>query len=170
MSVFDRLLDDDPSSTREPRVSTQMALRELKQSVRRDLEWLLNTRRLVHDVAPTLTEVNRSVAVYGLPDLTATNIDSSAEQAKLVRAVEEAPRSSTRGSRIRKFTWNRRPRWSANSGSVSKPCSTSNPHRRRWSSTRCSRWAASISALRKDRNHLSPGPRRPGKRSCATSS
>jgi len=43
-SVLDRLLDDDPASAREaPKARTQV-LRELKQSVRRDLEWLLNSR------------------------------------------------------------------------------------------------------------------------------
>ena len=90
MSVFDRLLDYDPKATREPAISTQMALKELKQAVRRDLEWLLNTRRTVINVPETLTEVNRSVAVYGIPDLTAVNIDSKAEQNNLVKAVEEA--------------------------------------------------------------------------------
>lgn len=90
MSVFDRLIDYDPKSTREAVVSTQMALRDLKQAVRRDLEWLLNTRRTVINVAETLTEVNRSVVVYGLPDLTAVNIDSAAEQSRLVKAVEQA--------------------------------------------------------------------------------
>ena len=90
MSVFDRLLDYDPRSSREAQISTQMALRDLKQSIRRDLEWLLNTRRTVVDVPESLTEVNRSVAVYGLPDLTATNIDNKAEQQGLVKSVEQA--------------------------------------------------------------------------------
>lgn len=90
MSVFDRLLDYDPKATRESAVSTQMALKELKQSIRRDLEWLLNTRRSVIDIPPALTEVSRSVAAYGLPDLTSVNIDSKAEQNRLVKSVEDA--------------------------------------------------------------------------------
>jgi type VI secretion system protein ImpF len=37
-SIFDRLVDADPRITPE---------RQLKAAVRRDLEWLLNTRRVV---------------------------------------------------------------------------------------------------------------------------
>jgi type VI secretion system protein ImpF len=39
--------------------------------VRRDLEWLLNTRRIAVPPDESLKEVNRSVYVYGLPDFTA---------------------------------------------------------------------------------------------------
>jgi predicted component of type VI protein secretion system len=37
-------------------------LRELKQSVRRDLEWLLNTRHSAEKVPEGLEEVNKSIA------------------------------------------------------------------------------------------------------------
>ena len=43
-SVLDRLLDDNPGAKSEPPQSRHQVLRDLKQSVRRDLENLLNTR------------------------------------------------------------------------------------------------------------------------------
>ena len=43
-SVLDRLLDDEPQNTHETPKSRNQVLRDLKQSVRRDLENLLNTR------------------------------------------------------------------------------------------------------------------------------
>lgn len=89
-SVFDRLLDFEPKNTREAPKSSQMALRDLKQAVKRDLEWLLNSRRSVWDVPENLTEVNDSIAVYGLPDMTTFSIDSGDDRSRLVGEVEKA--------------------------------------------------------------------------------
>lgn len=89
-SVFDRLLDDDPKSQREAPTSSHVALRDLKLSVRRDLEWLLNSRQSIVEVPETLEEVNRSVAVYGLPDVTGLSVTNQAERNKLVRSIEKA--------------------------------------------------------------------------------
>ena len=50
-SVFDRLLDDEPDNSRETAASRRQVLRELKQSVGRDLENLLNTRQRCGAVA-----------------------------------------------------------------------------------------------------------------------
>jgi len=46
-SLLDRLLDDDPTQTREPMKARHQVLREMKLSLRRDVENLLNTRRRV---------------------------------------------------------------------------------------------------------------------------
>ena len=46
LSVLDRLTDNDPKSpTVEAPLSRAESVRALKAGVRRDLEWLLNTRR-----------------------------------------------------------------------------------------------------------------------------
>ena len=42
-SVLDRLIDEEPTSTRELPKSRGQVLRDLKQHIRRDLENLLNT-------------------------------------------------------------------------------------------------------------------------------
>ena len=68
-SLLDRLLDDDPGVSREPPPGQHQVLREVKQSVRRDLENLLNTRRRLFSWPPEWKELGRSVVGYGLPDL-----------------------------------------------------------------------------------------------------
>jgi len=89
-SVLDRLLDDRPEETREAPASRQTSLRLLKQSVRRDLEWLLNTRVEPGVAAAEGSELSKSVACYGLPDFTAWNVRGGADQETLRRAVEDA--------------------------------------------------------------------------------
>jgi type VI secretion system protein ImpF len=91
-SVLDRLLDYEPEMTREAVASRSKSLRELKQSVRRDLEWLLNTRQVAGGVPSELKETTNSVAAYGLPDFTHLSIDSVADQKFIKREVEEAVR------------------------------------------------------------------------------
>jgi len=91
-SVLDRLFDYEPEMSREAVASRSKSLRELKQSVRRDLEWLLNTRQIAGGVPPDLKETNNSVAAYGLPDFTHLSIDSSGDQKFIKREVEEALR------------------------------------------------------------------------------
>ena len=84
------MIDYDPRSSQESAKSRSTSLKELKQAVRRDLEWLLNTRHSIVDIPETLKEVNRSVAVYGLPDVIGMDMDNPNEQAGLVRAIEIA--------------------------------------------------------------------------------
>ncbi len=91
-SVLDRLIDFEPEITREPIASRSKSLRQLKQSVRRDLEWLLNTRQVAGGVPSELKEVNNSVASYGLPDFTHLTIDSGDHQKFIKREIEETIR------------------------------------------------------------------------------
>jgi type VI secretion system protein ImpF len=88
-SVLDRLLDYEPELSREPVASRAKSLRLLKQSVRRDLEWLLNTRRVATEIPSDLKEVSRSLANYGLPDFSGVSIDNPAEQKRMRREIEE---------------------------------------------------------------------------------
>lgn len=91
-SLLDRLLDFEPDFTKESPKSRVKSLRELKQSVRRDLEWLLNTRSYPDDIPERLEEVYHSLAIYGLPDFTGKSVKSPVEQKNLVRALETAIR------------------------------------------------------------------------------
>lgn len=91
-SVLDRLLDDRPDLSREPAASRQTSLRLLKQAVKRDLEWLLNTRRDPGAAPEELVEVGRSLAAFGLPDFTTTNVKNPADRDALRQAVEDAVR------------------------------------------------------------------------------
>ena len=46
ISVLDRLMDLEPGSGVENPLTRSQSVRLLKASVRRDLEWLLNSRRI----------------------------------------------------------------------------------------------------------------------------
>ncbi len=92
ISVLDRLLDYEPEINREPIPSRSKSLRQLKQAVRRDLEWLLNTRQIVDGVPPDLKETLNSVASYGLPDFTHLSMESADDQKFVRREIEETVR------------------------------------------------------------------------------
>src|SRR5215207_8868264 len=89
-SVLDRLIDYEPEITREPLASRAKSLRQLKETVKRDLEQLLNTRQSGDWLPEDLKELNSSLAAYGLPDFSSVSIKSPAEQARLRRALEAA--------------------------------------------------------------------------------
>jgi type VI secretion system protein ImpF len=92
-SVLDRLLDDDPSVQREPAKSRYQVLRELKQSVRRDVEDLLNTRRRCSPWPAGLQELEQSLVNYGLPDFTGANMGSAEQREQLCRGIESILRT-----------------------------------------------------------------------------
>jgi type VI secretion system protein ImpF len=92
-SVLDRLIDLEPNQTHEAPKSRSTSVRELKQAVRRDLEWLLNTRSVAYVADESLTEALRSVAFYGLPDFTGMSAKSNAEQKQLTKMMESAMRN-----------------------------------------------------------------------------
>jgi len=89
-SVLDRLLDFEPNLSSESPKTRTASLRELKLSVRRDLEWLLNTRSYPGNIDEHLEEVTSSVIVYGLPDFTGISAKSDSELKRLSDEVERA--------------------------------------------------------------------------------
>lgn len=78
-SLLDRLTDDAPQLTREPRELRVMSKQKLREAVLRDLQWLLNATRLKDQaMLATYPDVERSVLNFGLPGLsgeTASRID-----------------------------------------------------------------------------------------------
>jgi type VI secretion system protein ImpF len=91
-SVLDRLLDDDPTATQEVPKSRTQVLRELKQSVRRDLENLLNTRRCWSGWPDHLEELGESLVNYGLPDITGLDLASGEQREEFFRTLEAVVR------------------------------------------------------------------------------
>ena len=87
LSVLDRLVDFDPELKTEPPPSRSKALRQVKQALKRDLEWLLNTRRVleVPDELPLLAD---SILAYGLPDFSNFSVKSAGDQHDLTLALE----------------------------------------------------------------------------------
>ena len=118
-SVLDRLLDDEPNVSKEPLTSRVQDLRALERAVARDVEALLNSRQETLEELPAeFVEVNRSLVIYGLPDLTSLSLLSKDDRSRIRRAVEqaiilfeprllrvrvalEAPRDHDRGLRFR---------------------------------------------------------------------
>ena len=91
-SVLDRLIDYEPDVSREAIASRSKNLRQLKEALRRDLEWLLNTRQVAGGLPPDLEELNRSLAAYGIPDFTNLNITNSDDQKRIRTEIEDAVR------------------------------------------------------------------------------
>jgi len=88
-SVLDRLIDYEPTATRETPRSRAQLLRDLKQSIGRDLENLLNTRRRCRSWPENLGELERSLVNYGVPDLTATALGSASGREQFRRVFAE---------------------------------------------------------------------------------
>ncbi len=87
-SVYDRLIDLDGDSS-APKSRSQI-LFELKQSVRRDLQNLLNTRWKCVHWPPGYEELELSLVNYGIPDFTGVNMGGYEEQTRLIQIVERA--------------------------------------------------------------------------------
>lgn len=92
-SVLDRLLDDAPDASREPPKARTQVLRELKQSVRRDLENLLNTRWRCVSWPSGLRELEQSLLNYGLPDFTGAALGVARRREEFRRVIEKAIRT-----------------------------------------------------------------------------
>jgi type VI secretion system protein ImpF len=88
-SVLDRLIDEEPDSRVEPLMTRAESLRRLRASVRRDLEWLLNTVR-IEGVPSGLIELQKSVFYYGVADISSMSLESPQDGQKLLRSLETA--------------------------------------------------------------------------------
>jgi len=87
LSVLDRLIDREPKNQLEAPLSRSQSVRIMKSAVRRDLEWLLNSRSIAFAPDEALGEVNRSLYVYGLRDFSSYAMASAADQARLLREI-----------------------------------------------------------------------------------
>jgi len=91
-SVLDRLIDEDPGSEVEtPRTRNQL-LRDLKNSVRRDLENLLNTRRSMFPIPDSRERLRQSTIGYGIPDFGMISGGSDERREELRQDVEDTIR------------------------------------------------------------------------------
>ncbi len=88
-SVLERLIDREPRESMEPSPTRAQSVRLLKISLRRDLEWLLNTRQTPEAVGPEFRELERSLYNFGLPDITSLSWDSARDRTRLARVIEQ---------------------------------------------------------------------------------
>jgi type VI secretion system protein ImpF len=66
--LLDRLIDDSPDQQRDPPISAADSLLALRNSVRRDIEALLNARRRWRSWPAHMTQLATSPVGYGIPD------------------------------------------------------------------------------------------------------
>lgn len=88
-SILDRLIDQDPETSMDVEKSRFVQLTELRNSVRRDLESLLNTRCRVVSPLETLEETQDTIMNYGLPDLATVNMLNLDQQQDFAKKVED---------------------------------------------------------------------------------
>lgn len=88
LSVLDRLIDSE-SSGATGESARERSVAQLKAALRRDLEWLLNTRRLRGVALEHRDELRRSLYQYGLPDISSISRDSAQELMALLHQIEE---------------------------------------------------------------------------------
>ncbi|MFV9615103.1 MAG: type VI secretion system baseplate subunit TssE [Gammaproteobacteria bacterium] len=87
-SILDRLIDNDPENNIEKDSDQHQQRKELRNSVRRDLENLLNTRFRMVEPAEEYTELKQSLLNYGLPDLATVNISDKSKQKEFINHLE----------------------------------------------------------------------------------
>jgi type VI secretion system protein ImpF len=89
-SLLERLTDDDPRTPVEAREFRVMSLRQLRQSVLRDMAWLMNATHLeAGEDLSAWPAIRRSTLNYGIPAL-AGNCASAVDARSLQRNIREA--------------------------------------------------------------------------------
>jgi type VI secretion system protein ImpF len=96
--LLDRLIDRDKDRDRDrsipsspgsdPYRTRSASVRGLKASLRRDLEWLLNTRRNPLPAPETMAQLSQSLYNYGLPDFSSMSADTPKDRQKLLIEIE----------------------------------------------------------------------------------
>ncbi|RZJ83430.1 MAG: type VI secretion system baseplate subunit TssE, partial [Massilia sp.] len=90
--LFDRLMEGSTRSAPQgaPAAVTRLSIEELKDSVARDLEALLNTRAAIgDDRIRAFPECARSIMTYGLKDFAGLSLSSSDDRAYICACIEK---------------------------------------------------------------------------------
>jgi type VI secretion system protein ImpF len=102
-SILDRLMDDKPLVTTESMSEMHLDMSRYKQAVARDLESLLNSRRVDFDERiEALPQTRSSIMTYGITDLSSLSLLDPAAQGHLRSQIKTAiERHEPRLSRVR---------------------------------------------------------------------
>lgn len=87
--MLDRLFDDEPRRRSESREEKVISVKQFREGVKRDIEWLLNSNSRFYDLEDDKKEVRSSVLNYGIRDFTGL----SSENLRL-RTLEKVIRDS----------------------------------------------------------------------------
>jgi type VI secretion system protein ImpF len=83
-SVLDRLMDVE-----EWPATRAQSLRYFREALKRDVEWLLNTRRPPMENIGKFERARATMVNYGLSDITALGLSSASDQKRLRKALEQ---------------------------------------------------------------------------------
>jgi type VI secretion system protein ImpF len=89
LSILDRLIDDRGA---DPAGRHGQSARFLRETVRRDLEDMLNTKKPWSTWPAEWAELDDSLVNYGIPDFTGMTFAHSGGNSALIRVLEEAIR------------------------------------------------------------------------------
>ena len=87
-SVLDRLIDLDRGTSVDPPSTWGQSVRQLKSTLCRDLEWLLNTRKPLVELPAGCENLESSLLAYGITDISSLSRENLEQQARLVKEVE----------------------------------------------------------------------------------
>jgi type VI secretion system protein ImpF len=91
-SLLDRLIDDAPDQQRDPQISAADSMVALRNSVRRDLEALLNAKRRWRSWPSQMTQLATSPVGYGIPDFASGAFGDQSRRDELRREIEDTIR------------------------------------------------------------------------------
>jgi type VI secretion system protein ImpF len=102
-SLIDRLSNDEPDfydssdvdasgqvRRQVNKTKSREAVKRYEDSVRRDLEWLFNSRRIKDDRLTRYPELQTSVFCYGIPDLNSEDPSRTHDKDELLHNMEDA--------------------------------------------------------------------------------
>lgn len=102
-SLIDRLSNDEPDfydssdvdasgqvRRHANKTKSREAVKRYEDSVRRDLEWLFNSRRVKDDRLTRYPELQTSVFYYGIPDLNSEDPSRTHDKDELLHNMEDA--------------------------------------------------------------------------------
>lgn len=88
-SILDRLIDHEPNRQVEAPISRNQVIRELRESVRRDLEMLLNTRVPCVAEPKEWMEEKRTIINYGIPDHSGLNLNNDDDREQFAKLLQK---------------------------------------------------------------------------------
>lgn len=91
-TLLDRLMDENPRSSREEAENVWEQTRKLRSALCRDLAVLLNTRRASEDFDGRFEEAGNSLLSFGITDFTSHNLKKGVQQEQLRKSIEQSIR------------------------------------------------------------------------------
>lgn len=88
-NLFEQLFDDNPKRAEDERVVKRLNIEELKASVARDLEYLLNTRSVVPGKLEDYDLIKRSILNFGILDFVGLSSANPADCDYICRQISK---------------------------------------------------------------------------------